>query len=104
MPRFKTTLLLVPVLVAGAIAAPSLYAQSSHEPSGSMMDRGMMGGKSEKGDGGMMGRGGMMGDGGMMGMMGQMSRMMDQCSNMMSDSRPNEQWRKDAPSEPEKKG
>ncbi|MBZ0147801.1 MAG: hypothetical protein K8F62_09720 [Pseudorhodoplanes sp.] len=89
MSRFKTTLLFVPVLVAGAIAAPSLYAQSSHEPSGSMMDHGMMGGKSEKGDGGMMG------------MMGQMSRMMDQCASMMQGgNRPNEQWRK--PAEPDK--
>jgi hypothetical protein len=32
-----------------------------------------------------------------------MSQMMDHCNNMKSDSRPNDQWRKDAPSEPKKK-
>jgi len=33
-----------------------------------------------------------------------MSEMADHCSNMMNDSRPNDQWRKNAPLEPEKKG
>jgi hypothetical protein len=45
--------------------------------------------------------------GGMMGMMRQMSQMMDHCNKMMGDSdggRPNENWRKDAPETPEKKG
>jgi hypothetical protein len=41
---------------------------------------------------------------GMMKMMRQMSEMMDHCGNMMSDSRPNEQWRKKSPTQPEKKG
>ena len=86
---------------------------------GGMMGRGGM----MRGDGGgMMGQGGMMqGDQGgmmgqgrmmrstpeaMMGMMKQMSQMMKQMAqmmDMMGDSRPNEQEKKNAPSEPEKK-
>jgi len=77
------------------MAAPSLYAQGSQDRSGSMMGHGMMGDKAAKDQGGMTG---------MMKNMKQMSEMMDHCSNMMSDSRPNDQWRKNAPSEPEKKG
>ena len=92
MRKVTTALLLASTLVAGAMVAPSLYAQGSRESSGSMMDHGMMGDKNTKGKGGMMGT------------MKQMSEMMDHCSNMMSDGRPNDQWRKNAPSEPEKKG
>lgn len=100
MRRFTKTLLPAAILVAGVMAAPSLYAQGDQSPSGSMMGHGgMMGDKSTKDEGGMMGD--MMG---MMKMMTQMSQMMDRCNNMMSDSRPNDQWRKSSPSEPEKKG
>lgn len=99
MCKFTKTLLLAAILVAGGMAAPSLYAQGDQGPSGSMMGHGMMGDNSTK-DGG-----GMMGDmPGMMKMMKQMSQMMDHCNNMMSDSRPNDQWRKNSPSEPEQKG
>jgi Spy/CpxP family protein refolding chaperone len=90
MRRYTTILLLASALAAAVVAAPLLYAEES--PSGSMMGRGMMG--ADRG-------GGMMG---MMNMMPQMSQMMDHCNNMMSSSRPNDQWRKKAPSEPEKKG
>ena len=90
MRKPTTALLLASTLVAGVIAAPSLFAQGGRDPSGSMMDHGMMGDKSTRDKGGM-------------GMMSQMSEMMDHCSNMMSDSRPNDQWRKNTPSEPEKK-
>ena len=93
--RKYTAVLLGSVLIAGAMAAPSLYAQSAQQPPGATMDNGMKGNKDGKDGGGMMG---------MMKMMGQMSEMMDHCSNMMSDSRPNEQWRRKSPSEPEKKG
>ena len=92
MRKLTTTFLLASTLVGGAMAAPSLYAQGSRESSGSMMDHGMMGDKNTKDKGGMMG------------MMKQMSEMADHCSNMMNDSRPNDQWRKNAPLEPEKKG
>jgi hypothetical protein len=41
----------------------------------------------------------------MMGMMGQMSRMMDHCNQMMGgSSRPNEQWKREAPAKPQKDG
>jgi membrane protease subunit (stomatin/prohibitin family) len=81
MRKFATVLLLVSLFVAGAMAASSRYAQGSSEGSGMMGD--MMG---------------------MMKMMKQMSDMMDHCNSMMSDSRPNDQWRKSAPSDPERKG
>jgi hypothetical protein len=92
MREVTTTLLLASTLVAGAIAAPSLYGQSVQQPSGSMMGHGMMGDKNTKDNGGMMG------------MMKQMSEMMDHCNSMMSDRRPNDQWRRNAPSAPEKGG
>jgi hypothetical protein len=94
MRNLTTALLLGSVLVAGAIAAPSLYAEDQ-QPSGSTMEHGMMGNKGGKDGSGMMG---------MMKMMRQMSEMMDHCGNMMSDSRPNDQWRKKSPSQPDKKG
>ena len=87
MRKTTTTLLLAAALVAGAMAAPSLYGQ----PSDSMMGHGMMGDKNTN-------------DRGMMGMMKQMSEMMDHCNGMMGDRRPNEQWRKTSPSQPEKRG
>jgi hypothetical protein len=94
MRKLTKAILPTAILVAGIIAAPALYAQSDHGSSGSMMGHGMMDDNNRSDGGGMMG---------MMRMMGQMSRMMDHCNNMMSDSRPNDQWRKDAPSEPKKK-
>ena len=87
MRKFTTTLLLASTLVAGAMAAPLLYGQ----PSDSMMGHGMMGDKNTN-------------DRGMMGMMKQMSEMMDHCNSMMSDRRPNDQWRRTAPSAPDKSG
>ena len=93
MRKLSTALLLASILAVGSMAAPSLYAQGGQESSGSMMGHGMMGDKSKKDEGGMMG------------MMKQMTKMMDHCSNMMSaDNKPNDQWRKNAPSQPEKKG
>lgn len=89
MRKFTTALLLASIITAGVAAAPSIHAQTNQEPSGSMMGHGMMGDKNTKN--------------GMMNMMQQMSQMMDQCSNMMSDNRPNDQWR-NTPAEPEKKG
>jgi hypothetical protein len=90
MRKVTTTFLLASTLVAGVMAAPSLYAQSSQERSSSMMDHGMLGNKNDKG--------------GMMGMMKQMNEMMDHCNSMMTDRRPNDQWRKNAPSTREKGG
>lgn len=94
MRKLTTALLLAAIVAAGIAVAPTIYAQTNQELSGSMMGRGMMGDKNVKNEGGMMG---------MMNMMQQMSQMMDQCSNMMSDNRPNDQWR-NMPAEPEKKG
>jgi Spy/CpxP family protein refolding chaperone len=92
MRKFTTTFLLASTLVAGAMAVPSLSAQGSQERSGSMMDHGMMGDKNTNDKGGMMG------------MMKQMSEMMDHCNSMMSDGRPNDQWRRNRPSTPNKGG
>ena len=81
-------------LIASAALAPALYAHdsgSADEHNGSMMGPGVMG------EDGMMG---------MMNMMGQMSRMAEGCSEMMQGTmddgsdKPNEQWRKDAPTAP----
>ena len=94
MRKLTTALLLASILAAGVAAAPSIYAQTNQEPSGSMMGQGMMGDRSTKNEGGMMG---------MMKMMQQMSQMMDHCSNMMGGDRPNDQWQ-NTPSQPEKKG
>jgi hypothetical protein len=87
------------ILLASAMVAPSLYAEAGHDSSDSMMSHGMIGDNGTRNDKGMMGD--MIG---MMKMMKQMTQMMDHCNNMMSDSRPNDQWRKNAPSEPENKG
>lgn len=46
----------------------------------------------------------MMGNMSAMMMIKQMSDVMDHCNNMMSDSRPNDQWRKNASSQPERNG
>jgi hypothetical protein len=87
---FKT-LIAAAVLVVPIAAAPALYAQdsgASQAPSDSMMKPGMMGG------------------GSMMNMMGgtsQMQDMMDHCSQMMNGgaTKPNEQWRNNAPAAPD---
>lgn len=82
------------VLVAGVVAASALNAQDTRSSPDQRMDRGMME------------RDQMMGPGGMMGMMSRMSQMMDHCSQMMSDSdrRPNERWRNNTPTDPQKNG
>ncbi len=88
-------------LIAGLATASVLYAEesgSSHESPGSMMGPGMMGGDNMKNMMGMMH---------MMEQMPQMSQMMDHCSQMMNggmgdgSGKPNEQWRKDAPTSPD---
>jgi hypothetical protein len=92
MRKYTTVLLLASALIAAVVAAPLLYAEESQTPSGSMMDHGIMGGDH---GGRMMG---------MMKMMPQMGEMMDHCNGMMSSRRPNEQWRRNAPSAPDKRG
>jgi hypothetical protein len=86
MRNFTTALLLGSVLVAGAIAAPTLYARDQ-KPSG---------GNEDGNDGG-----GMMSM--MMGMMSGM-RHMGHCGGVMSDGRPNERWRRNSPSPSDSKG
>lgn len=78
-------------LVIGFAPAPALHAEESSTPQeshDSMMSPGMMGGDS------------MMN---MMEDMSQMEDMMDHCSQMMSggSGKPNEQWRKNAPTAPD---
>ena len=90
MRKSTTALLLSSILYAGVMTAPALFAQGSHETPGSMMGHGMMRDKNAKDEGGMMG------------MMKQSGQMMDHCSNMMNDNRPNDQWRKNTPSERER--
>ncbi len=93
MRKLTKTLALTFVFIAGLTAVSALYAQDSKRSPGSTMKHGMM--DDGKTDGG-----------GMMGMMMQMTKMMDHCNNMMGSggNRPNDQWRKDAPTEPERKG
>lgn len=83
MRNRKQTLALA-TFIAALLAVPALYAQDAHPPSGSTKSPGMMGGGN---------------------MMGRMSQMMDQCSSMMQGgaggSRPNDQWRKNAPEKPD---
>ena len=89
MRKLTTSLLFASILLWGAMTARALYAQGNQEPSGSM-GHGMMGDRNVKGEGGMMG------------MTKHSGQMMDHCSSMMNDNRPNDQWRKNTPSEPEK--
>jgi hypothetical protein len=91
MRKLTAMLLLGSTLLASAAVAASLDAPDNGS-SGSMMGRGTMG---DDDGGGMMG---------MMKMMKQMSQMVDRCNGMMSDSRPNDQWRKNAPTEPDQRG
>ena len=85
MRHAKRTLALAVVSVAALIAAPTLYAHDAQGSSDSMT------------------RGGMMGGGGMM---GRMNQMMDHCGAMMRSgprsNRPNDQWREDRPTTPDK--
>lgn len=94
MRKFLATLAAASALGIGLATAPTLDAHESQGSRGSTMGPGMMG------------QGGMMG--GMMNMMGQ---MMEQCSQMMQgmtggggSGRPNDQWRKEAPKQPDKDG
>ena len=80
MRKYTTVLPLASAVVAAVAAAPLLYAEESQTPAGSMRGRGMMK------------------------MMPQMSDMMDHCNSMMSGGRPNDQWRRNAPSAPDKRG
>jgi hypothetical protein len=78
--------LLASVIVTGVAASTALYAaEGSDEPSSPMMGNGMMGHGDTSRGGGMMGK-------------GKMSQMMDHCSNKMGNDRPNEQWRRNSPS------
>ena len=55
MRNLATALLLGSILLAGAIAAPTLYAEDQ-KPSGSTTENGMMGNRDGKDGGGMMGQ------------------------------------------------
>ena len=93
--RKSQALFIALALVGGLALAPALYAEESSTPQNShdsMMTPGMMG------------------DDGMMNMMrdtSQTADMMDHCSQMMNggmdgdSSKPNEQWRKNAPASPD---
>ncbi len=72
MRKLTKLLLLVSILVASATASPALYAETKQQSSDSMMRHGMMNHGTHA-----------------RGMMG-MGKMMDHCSSMMNDSRPNE--------------
>ena len=81
MRNAKRTLARAAVCVTALLAIPILYAHDAPAPSGSMMPGNMM---------------------------GQMSQMMDRCGDMMQSgprgNRPNDQWRKDTPTKPDKNG
>jgi hypothetical protein len=86
MRKLIVTVVLASVLVA---AVTALHAEDQQGSPGSMMGRGTMGqGRS---------------------MMGRTSRMMDHCGSMMQSrgdggNRPNDQWRRPAPSTPDDNG
>ena len=87
MLKLRTTVALAAAIVVATIAAQTLYAQDSSASRHRMMDgdpaRGTMG---------------------ITKMMRQMSGMMDHCSSMMhnrSTGRPNDQWRRRAPTAPD---
>jgi|GEM_PF-2221923 len=93
----RSTLALLLAVISFAVTAVSaiVYARDPEGSSGSMMGGGMMGGGMM--DGGMMG-GGMMGRM-MSGMMGNADAMMHRSSR---GGRPNEQWRNDGRSMPDR--
>ena len=75
----KQTLILVATFVAALVAAPALSANDSHNSSGSTREDGMM----------------------------RRGKMMGRSSQMMQGGRggrPNDQWRKNAPAQPDKDG
>ena len=78
MRKYSTALVVASVFLA-SIVASAVYAESRDD---SKMGHGMMG----------HGRG-------MKGMM----KMMNECGNMMQNARPNDQWRQNTPSQPEKR-
>jgi hypothetical protein len=83
MCKHMTALVLASALVLAVLTAPVLYAKDAQAPFSGTIGRGMMG------------------------MMGRMDRMMDHCNAMMQsrgNGRPNEQWRKHAPTTPDKNG
>jgi hypothetical protein len=86
MRKSWQTVAFASAFAATVLAATALYADSTQNKSRSMM-----------------------GHGGMMGQMGQMGEMMQGCSRMMqgmmggAPAKPNDQWRQQAPSAPEKK-
>jgi hypothetical protein len=85
MYTHKKILILAAAMIAALAVSPALYADDSHESSGSTRKDGM------RGRGHMMGR---------------TSRMMEGCGAMMQggrSDRPNDQWRK-APAQPGKDG
>jgi hypothetical protein len=90
MRKFPIGSVVASILVASIVAAPSLSAEGNRDSSGSATDNGIMGDN-----------GRMMGS--MMNVMRNRSQMMDHCNNMMSASRPNDQWRKNGLSVPEKR-
>jgi len=80
----KKMLILAAAFVAALGAAPALYANDSYNSSDSTRDDGIMGGGKK---------------------MGRTSRMMGGCGAMMQgghSDRPNDQWRKNAPAQPDK--
>lgn len=95
MRKSMKILAVASALVAGVAIGPALSAHDSERAGGSIVGSGMMD------------QGGMMG---MMNMMGQMSQMMDRCNAMMQGagdggaSKPNEQWRENAPAAPGNNG
>ncbi len=91
MRQYTTALGIAAALAATIAAVPALYAEDNQAPRAPMMKGNMVG---DDNNGGGMVR--------MMKMMKQMSQMMDHCNSMMSDSRPNEQWRRKQPSDQNK--
>lgn len=86
MTMRKQTLVLAAAIAFVGVAAPALYANDSHDLPGATESHGMLGG------GGMMGRSG---------------QMISGCGFMMQGGhggRPNEQWRKKAPGQPDRNG
>ena len=81
---------LAATIVAGFALTSPIFAADENPSPGSSMGSGMME------------------HGGMMDMMKQMSQMMESCNKMMQSTpdsgKPDEQWRKNMPMQPDKKG
>ena len=85
MRKLWRTVAVVSAFGAVALTVSALYAEGTHDKGRSMM-----------------------GEGGVMSRMGKMRGMMEGCGSMMGmrgggSEKPNDQWRKPAPSVPEKK-